>query len=208
MFVPSKTTLPIPYSLKNITLNSLKNITPIENMRYCDLCQSFIYGAGYIVAAEIPDNTYRLEKNGEEQRLKYVCPKCRRWRGFHIGNFLCSFGYLPKKKRYEWDQIKIELYAKYPKHIARFLYKELRRERNRIIEEYDWERYFGKGTVALIWEEIGRLTEGYDCVDNVRVANIHSKNQIRKYNKQKDEGCCGSFDTVVGNWMIGFNYGH
>jgi hypothetical protein len=56
------------------------------------------------------------------------------------------------------------------------------------------------------------------CIDNYRAARIWKSSQVRRYLKDRDHGCCGSYDTVVEKWnwtklrydkyLLGFNYGH
>lgn len=51
-----------------------------------------------------------------------------------------------------------------------------------------------------------------DCVDNHRLAYLDDSTAMAQYEKDKSEGCCGSFDheVQIGNRsaMIGCNYGH
>ena len=54
----------------------------------------------------------------------------------------------------------------------------------------------------------------YENMDNYRAVNILSpvKEQIRKYETKKKDGCCGEVEkTLSGDgeiWRVGFNYGH
>jgi hypothetical protein len=56
--------------------------------------------------------------------------------------------------------------------------------------------------------------QSYECMDNFRAVNMTSpsKEDMLKYNEQKDKGCCGEKEsTITGNgeiWRVGFNYGH
>ena len=61
-----------------------------------------------------------------------------------------------------------------------------------------------------LYYEIGR--QGFEHVDNLRVAQANKFRQRIIYNKTLSRGCCGYFDsrvTVDGiEFLIGCNYGH
>jgi hypothetical protein len=50
------------------------------------------------------------------------------------------------------------------------------------------------------------------CVDNYRFAYMDDDEAVYKYEEQEEQGCCGSFNTVVcingRDAYIGCNYGH
>ena len=58
------------------------------------------------------------------------------------------------------------------------------------------------------------------CTDNFRVADLSKPDEIRVYQEQKDNGCCGFIDkefifikkslfsSTQKKFRIGFNYGH
>ena len=50
------------------------------------------------------------------------------------------------------------------------------------------------------------------CIDNHRFALHGDEEGMAKYDRQKDDGCCGSFDReIIVNGLpakIGCNYGH
>lgn len=50
------------------------------------------------------------------------------------------------------------------------------------------------------------------CIDNVRFAFLDDDHGMLKYNAQKEDGCCGVFDTMVevnGRLAtVGCNWGH
>lgn len=57
----------------------------------------------------------------------------------------------------------------------------------------------------------------FEFVDNYRVAAVGNIEEMQEYVNRMSEGCCGSFDTVVGifteyntikMYLLGFNYGH
>jgi hypothetical protein len=67
---------------------------------------------------------------------------------------------------------------------------------------------------------LGRLLYYYillvddGCIDNTRFAETTNEEEMRNYNEQQKEGCCGFFDKEVTHkktgrkFMIGFNFGH
>lgn len=63
-----------------------------------------------------------------------------------------------------------------------------------------------------IWDVVKEMNE--HCVDNLRVANVRSTAQKRRYRRQQKSGCCGFWDSVVEcpidnqKYFVGFNYGH
>lgn len=63
---------------------------------------------------------------------------------------------------------------------------------------------------ASIWMELMMVDES--CVDNERFAYVEDSIAMAQYDKQQDDGCCGSFDAVImvdgKEAMIGCNYGH
>lgn len=53
----------------------------------------------------------------------------------------------------------------------------------------------------------------FEYADNYRLASVDDAAAVAEYEAARDEGCCGSYDTVIehpihGKWYIGFNYGH
>lgn len=51
------------------------------------------------------------------------------------------------------------------------------------------------------------------CKDNFRLARIGDKKALRRYDRAKERGCCGSFDVIKYGpdgfyYHIGCNYGH
>jgi hypothetical protein len=55
------------------------------------------------------------------------------------------------------------------------------------------------------------------CIDNLRVADADNPEEMARYEKAKESGCCGfhdqkltfrSFDSPPKQYWIGFNYGH
>jgi len=78
-------------------------------------------------------------------------------------------------------------------------------------------RDFAKNRNIEIWAHavVGIESQGLTCVDNVRYARMSDRGAMRRYYKQKRDGCCGSMDFVkrcpfdwLRKYMIGFNYGH
>jgi hypothetical protein len=76
-----------------------------------------------------------------------------------------------------------------------------------------WEDVLSTDIVNWAWFKFGKLTVDKDCVDNFRVANMGKSSQMRRYKRQRDKGCCGSFESVeIGpdgdRYLLGFNHGH
>lgn len=85
----------------------------------------------------------------------------------------------------------------------------------------DWEETMTKEEVDFIYSTFHQIISNdrdfYNC-DNLRAARVWISSQRRRYRRQKESGCCGSYDTIVKKWneekqsfdlyMLGFNYGH
>lgn len=75
-------------------------------------------------------------------------------------------------------------------------------------EEQKEEAIRRLGAIIQSSEEDGPM----EYVDNHRVALLSSTEDNAAYNKQKDQGCCGSMDRIIivdgVNWRVGCNYGH
>lgn len=101
-----------------------------------------------------------------------------------------------------------------PGHTDRLVRKKIGEYRLYMRRKTWYEAIADKRIVAWANDCLSELEENYDCVDNVRVANSRKSSQIRRYMRQKDNGCCGSFDVkktcpVDGQvYYLGFNYGH
>lgn len=54
---------------------------------------------------------------------------------------------------------------------------------------------------GLDWEE-------YEYSDNFRFARKGNRKEIMAYWEIRLGGCCGFYDEEVGNFLVGFNYGH
>ncbi len=57
------------------------------------------------------------------------------------------------------------------------------------------------------------VMEGFEYADCLRICEAHNKEQIKEYEKARNEGCCGSINYEVFKWdgkeyWFGFNYGH
>ena len=98
-----------------------------------------------------------------------------------------------------------------PGQWARQVYKTLRRFHNES-KERTWEQALPPVIVRWADDVIRIESDGLHCVDNARVGKVGSS-QMRRYRRQKDDGCCGSSDTVHTGpdgkrYAIGFNFGH
>jgi hypothetical protein len=65
-----------------------------------------------------------------------------------------------------------------------------------------------------VWDDLNYeiAREGLDYVDNFRAYRYHDGYGLAEFNKSRDNGCCGFFQShtkVDGEkWIIGCNYGH
>lgn len=59
---------------------------------------------------------------------------------------------------------------------------------------------------------IKRMTNNFDCVDNIRFADTDKPGEMRRFKRQAADGCCGSTQryVIIGSkqYIIGCNYGH
>ena len=64
-----------------------------------------------------------------------------------------------------------------------------------------------------IEDELNNL-EGYEYVDNFRLARKNNADEMKRYKAARENGCCGSHDAEIklpwpiSNLLFGFNYGH
>lgn len=74
------------------------------------------------------------------------------------------------------------------------------------------EKRYGRMIASLICLKMGKLVDEKDNLSNIRVARCSSRTEMKRYGRQKEQGCCGFFDQKfkIGGryYMIGFNYGH
>lgn len=204
MFKPSQMTFPIA---------PIKNI---EDMTFCNRCNNHLYNKTIVFDKNLL-RSYRICDSFEYHALEFACPYCERWVPFDknklIKSYTASFK-LSEFKRNDWIQCKKDLYSKYPENIARYLFKFLRGERYYQVISFYWRDQFTK--LELVWldDQIDKLINNLECVDNIRVADSSRKKQVRRYKKQQQLGCCGSLDTAKycstngKTYLIGCNYGH
>lgn len=87
------------------------------------------------------------------------------------------------------------------------------------LKKRTWEEVLSKKEVKWVKEQFARKlsSNDFDCCDNFRAAKIRSASQMRRFTKQRNEGCCGSYEWVALRWgifsfptkyLLGFNYGH
>jgi hypothetical protein len=73
---------------------------------------------------------------------------------------------------------------------------------------------YGREIGIQVQRELDRAIRenGDPCTDNYRWARSGSNNEVRRFLKARDRGCCGSFNAlrkIQGKYYwIGFNYGH
>jgi hypothetical protein len=77
----------------------------------------------------------------------------------------------------------------------------------------EWEERYGREVarwaMCIIEDEVDD-----PCKDNFRLARAGDKRALRRYNRAKERGCCGSFDVVRYciydgfYYHVGCNYGH
>jgi len=79
------------------------------------------------------------------------------------------------------------------------------------------KRRYGEKYARAIEEWFARKRDSgeFSCTDNSRVALASSKSECRRYNKIRNNGCCGYYDDVITvgclfrkSFKVGFNYGH
>lgn len=196
MFVPPQRTLPIKAEPRSETPFNYSMIT------YCNGCYQDVKYK-YITKKGDPQVVWR------DSTVWSICDKCHRYRKFDYWTLIKNKSLIIMSQK-DWWTLKEEFKSKYPLHIANHLYKWCRAQRyNQQIEiSKDWEQQFSEDEVSQIWDLINDLIKDYHCVDNIRVANKNISNQRKRYRHQRKQGCCGSFDTEIGNYWIGFNYGH
>jgi len=78
-----------------------------------------------------------------------------------------------------------------------------------------WEDVLPQKILDWAWEEIRwKVQEINDpCIDNYRCARMSSSSQMRRFKKQRADGCCGKYEWIaIGpdkeRYLFGFNYGH
>ena len=98
-----------------------------------------------------------------------------------------------------------------PKRAQRGIVADIKQERYRRRLPQTKEHYYGPYQ-AGINAAMDAAFEDLEYVDNRRFAAADSRKDMRRYNAQKDHGCCGYYDatvTVMGRlFWIGCNYGH
>jgi|SRR5208282_479061 len=89
-------------------------------------------------------------------------------------------------------------------------------------ERKDWMATMELEEIDFLMAEFTKIIRSdenyYSCVDNFRAARTWKSSQRRRYFKDRGEGCCGFYDTIVKRWnvhkmrfdyyLLGFNYGH
>ena len=74
-----------------------------------------------------------------------------------------------------------------------------------------WEDVLPSNIVRWAHSYFDRLE--LECMDNRRVALLKSSSQMRRFKKQRDEGCCGSHEEVLDGpdgrkYILGCNHSH
>ena len=90
----------------------------------------------------------------------------------------------------------------------------------------EWEETMTPDEVNFLYTEFRKILDqededGYPMYQNSsdhRAARVWISSQRRRFNKQEDRGCCGSYRNIVLRWnpnrqdfdkyLLGFNYGH
>lgn len=75
-----------------------------------------------------------------------------------------------------------------------------------------WEDRYSPRIVGWVYEIINAEVND-NCIDNIRCARVGDGKQVKKYYRQQEHGCCGSYDVVRRGpdgkrYLIGCNYGH
>jgi hypothetical protein len=93
---------------------------------------------------------------------------------------------------------------------------------NKLNKRYLWddqlmsEGYIGADDFIFLLKEMSKLNTticGDGCIDNLRAACTSNKISMKRYQEQKEEGCCGECDIEVKapsglKYIIGHNCGH
>lgn len=116
---------------------------------------------------------------------------------------------LPASKKAIYDQF---VPMGFPPHVLHRLAKDLRRA-SVAVQEKTWEQVLPDDIVRWAEVELRAAMVDEPCCDNTRVARMDSPSQMRRFRRQQEHGCCGSFDFERtgpdGNcYLLGFNYGH
>lgn len=94
--------------------------------------------------------------------------------------------------------------------------KETGRQFYRALRQAMEKRYganAGRFLTNRICKAFRRIGYG-ECIDNFRVAETSSEEEVGRYNKKKSRGCCAFWDEEVTyyptgqTFQFGFNYGH
>lgn len=81
-----------------------------------------------------------------------------------------------------------------------------------MVTPYDnWVQRYGQD-VADHLETWFSENDGYECMDNFRVARVGNWQEEMAYEVQKNSGCCGVYDDEIEiddvKYRVGFNHGH
>lgn len=96
---------------------------------------------------------------------------------------------------------------------AHATYKELRR-RMFAGQAKDWDQVLPRPVRDWAYSKLEELQRDCDFVDNSRVARKGNTAQVRRYKRQRDNGCCGFHDSEAvcpidgKTYLLGFNFGH
>lgn len=201
MFQPSRTGFPIAPTPR-----------PYEPGTRCSECKTDPrwdwFDPRRMAGPHIVAGSYDID-NG---RLVQVCGTCRRYVAVDHNSNLFLQGNLVKKTREEWRAYRRLLLEHLPQYVADYQYATMRQMRYDQLIEYRWEDHFGPTEVEWLQQQFADLTSELSCCDNYRAARKDRPNQVKRYWKQAEQGCCGSMDVervrkeVV--YLIGCNYGH
>lgn len=77
----------------------------------------------------------------------------------------------------------------------------------------EWHEVLPPGITTWAAGEIARAQAAEPCADNARVGRLGNTSQMRRYRRQKRDGCCGFAAWTAkgpdGRWYaLGFNFGH
>lgn len=177
----------------------------VRDLPYCRDCGRY--------SPRTPGRWYidRSSRTGGRPRLHQPCPTCGGDKLFNYSALFHQIGFVSGKTPPE--NFRKQLSIGYTSEVARHLYDTMRQARyDAQVNERTWENYFRGAELAWLRAKMAELTWGADCVDNTRVATVGKSRQLRCYNRQRAEGCCGSSDTKVTHggkiYLMGFNYGH
>lgn len=137
----------------------------------------------------------------------------RPWTTASIGS-LFHAELLRKPASRSWKEHFSKIRASLPPPIADALIKAIRQHRYdcMLTPALDWRWGIPDDDVMALTKWFATEQRDREHCDNFRAADSSRSNQVRRYYKVKNRGCCGFVDSTVQiggkTYLVGFNYGH